>query len=79
LCVEHSVGATVPEFLKSGQEAGESVDFVRPVFVLDHDLFPVSGSVVTVQVDVRRTRIGRVVVSRGKNSGDILPTDPTGA
>jgi hypothetical protein len=37
--------------------------FVCVIFVLDHDLCPVSGSVVTVQVDFRRTRIGSDVGS----------------
>jgi hypothetical protein len=35
--------------------------FVSVVLVFDHDLFPVSGSVVAVQVVFRFTRIGSVV------------------
>jgi hypothetical protein len=52
--------------------------FVCVVFVFNHDLFPVSGSVWTVQVDCRRTRIGSDVGSCGVYAGDVLPDHPSG-
>jgi hypothetical protein len=52
--------------------------FVCVVLVSDHDLFPVAGSVAAVQVDVRRTRIGSVVSSAGKDAGDVLIDQPAG-
>jgi len=53
--------------------------FVSFVRVFDHDFFPVFGSVWTVQVTRRRTRIGSLVGKRGCDSGDVLPDEPTGA
>lgn len=79
LSVKHPVGPPIPEFCKSGQEAAERMAFVCVVLVIDHDLFPVFGSVTTVQVDFRRTRIGSDVGKAGKDAGDILPRHPFGA
>ena len=53
--------------------------FVSVVFVLDHDLFPVFGSVWAVQVVFRLTWIGSWVGHRGKDAGDVLPDHPLGA
>jgi hypothetical protein len=53
--------------------------FVCVVAILDHDLFPVCGSVTGVQVDVRRTEIGSVVGQAAVNAGDVLPDHPAGA
>jgi hypothetical protein len=52
--------------------------FVSFVLVNNHDLFPVSWSVVAVQVDSRRTLIGRAVGKRATDAGDVLPNQPPG-
>jgi hypothetical protein len=63
LSVTNSVGEPIPEFLKSGQETGERMAFVCFIFVFNHDLFPVFGSVWAVQVVFRWTLIGSIVGS----------------
>ena len=73
LSVERSVGEPVPEFLKSGQETGERMDFVCVILVLDHNGFPeasvicrfVAGSRIGRHSTFRRTWIGSVVGSCG--------------
>jgi hypothetical protein len=52
--------------------------FVSVVLVLNHDLCPVFGSVVAVQVVFRLTRIGSDVGSCGEYAGDVLPEYPSG-